>query len=170
MSERAQAANNSLQADGPVGPQPELKRYMPTMYEEYCVDHSFRSDFKAEFVSLWDCWLGKESLHKLDEVTPNEWGKFNTLLRQLSQHFTLLAISHETKEATEVLDIEAYLSTYEQAMNKEARQFSAFIIQELSCAISEDWDYTYIIWHREKGEVESLAPFIKASGLKHFCG
>jgi hypothetical protein len=155
---------------GPAKAGPLTKRYIPTMYEEYCADYSFKPDFKAEFVSLWDGWLGKENLHKLNEVTPNEWGKFNALLRQLSQHYTLLAISHEAKMVTEVLDIEAYLSTYEQAMNKEASQFSAFIIQELSCAISEDWDHTYIIWHREKGEVELLSPFIKASGLEHFCG
>ena len=138
------------------------------MYEEYCADYSFRSELNAEFVSLWDGWLGKDNLHKLNEVTPNEWGKFNSLLRLLSQHYTLLAISHETKKVTAGLDIEAYLSTYEKAMNKEASQFFAFIIQELSCAISEDWDYTYVIWHRNKGEIESLSPFIKASGLEHF--
>ena len=140
------------------------------MYEEYCADHSFKSDFKPEFVSLWDGWLGKDNLHKLDEVTPIEWGKFNTLLRQLSQHYTLLAISHETKQVAKVSDIEAYLSTYEQAMNKDSDQFSSFIIQELSCAISESWDHTYIIWHREKGEIELLSPLIKACDLEHFCG
>lgn len=143
---------------------------MPTMYEEYCAKYSFKPEFKAEFVSLWNGWLGKDNLHKLDEVTPDEWGRFNIFLRQLSQRYTLFAISHETKSAAKVFDIDSYLSTHEQAMNKESDKFSTFIIQELSCAISEDWDHTYIIWHRAKGEIELLSPLIKACGLEHFCG
>ena len=163
-------SNRSLRSLGRAKARPLTKRYIPTMYEKYCADHSFKSDFKAEFVSLWDGWLGEENLHKLNEVTPEEWDKFNTFLRQLSQRYTLFSISHETKEATKIIDIEAYLSTYEQAMNKEASQFSAFIIQELSCAISEDWDHTYIIWHNGIGEIASLSPIIKACGLEHFGG
>ncbi|WP_208644482.1 hypothetical protein, partial [Stutzerimonas zhaodongensis] len=149
---------------------PLTKRYIPIMYEDYCADYSFKSDFKPEFVSLWAGWLGKDNLHKLDQVTPNEWGKFNTLLRLLSQRYTMLAISHETKQVAKVNDIESYLSTYEQAMNKDSEQFSAFIIQELSCAISESWDHTYIIWHKSKGEIHSLSPLIKACDLEHFSG
>lgn len=139
---------------------PCTKNIAPTIH--------FKSDFKPEFVSLWTGWLGKQNLHKLDEVTPNEWEKFNNLIRQLSQRYTLLAISHKTKQVIKVTDIESCLSTYEQAMNKDPGQFSAFIILELSCAISESWDHTYIIWHRGKGEAHSLSPLIKACDLEHF--
>jgi hypothetical protein len=39
---------------------------------------------------------------------------------------------------------------------------------QLGCVISEEWDYTYIIWHKNNGAVEALAPYIKASRLEHF--
>jgi hypothetical protein len=40
---------------------------------------------------------------------------------------------------------------------------------ELGCVVTEEWDYTYIIWHKNNGAVEKLAPFIKKAKLKHFC-
>jgi hypothetical protein len=137
-------------------------------YEEYCVDYAFRPEFKPEFVSLWEGWLGVANLHKLDQVTLDEWGRFNVFLRRLAQRYTLFSLSHRAKSVTEVVRIDDFLSTHAQAMSKEAAQFSVFLIPELSCAVSESWDYTYIIWHKESGVVETLSPLIKACELAHF--
>ncbi len=143
------------------------KNVLPS-YEEYCVDYAFRPEFKPEFVSLWSGWLGMENLYKLDEVTLDEWDRFNVFLRRLAQRYTLFSVSHEAKSVTEVVRIEDFLSTHAQARNKEAVHFSIFLIPELSCAVSESWDYTYIIWHKESGVVETLSPLITACELAHF--
>ena len=53
-------------------------------------------------------------------------------------------------------------------MNKDASSFSKYIIPDLECVITEEWDYTYILWHKKNGAVEALNPYIIKSGLKRF--
>ena len=60
------------------------------------------------------------------------------------------------------------LSTDEESMNKESSEFTKLVVPDLGCVISEEWDYTYIIWHKNNGAVDALAPYIKAVGLEHF--
>ena len=53
-------------------------------------------------------------------------------------------------------------------MRKDSSQFSKFAIPDLQCVISEEWDYTYIIWHKNDGTVDVLKPYILNSKLHHF--
>lgn len=53
-------------------------------------------------------------------------------------------------------------------MKKDSSLFSKYIIPELECVITEEWDYTYIIWHKNNGAVEALIPYILDSKLLHF--
>ena len=56
------------------------------MYRDYFNDFwEIKPEFSKEFVSLWSGWLGEESLYKLDDVTENEWERFNTFIKLLSK-------------------------------------------------------------------------------------
>ncbi|MDX1526917.1 MULTISPECIES: hypothetical protein [Pseudidiomarina] len=138
------------------------------MFREYFEDWEVRPEYSKEFISLWKGWLGKENYHKLDEVTENEWARFNELLRRLAEVFVLEVVNCEKQSLERVSDIESVLSTCEESMNKESSEFTTLVIPDLECVISEEWDYTYIIWHKNNGAVEALAPYIKAAGLEHF--
>ncbi len=138
------------------------------MFNEYFEEWEVKPEYSKVFISLWKGWLGKENSHKLDEVTEDEWARFNELLRILAKDFSLKAVNCEEQSLTKVTDIESVLSTYEQSMNKESSEFTKLILPDLACVISEEWDYTYIIWHKNNGAVEALAPYIKAVGLEHF--
>jgi hypothetical protein len=138
------------------------------MYSEYFEEWEVKPEYSKEFISLWKGWLGKASYHKLDEVTEGEWARFNMLLRNLAEDFSLEVVNCEEQSLTKVVDIETVLSAYEESMNKESSAFTKVIIPELGCVISEEWDYTYIIWHKNNGAVETLDPYIKAVGLEHF--
>ncbi|MCF2913274.1 hypothetical protein [Halomonas sp. Cn5-12] len=138
------------------------------MFREYFEYWEVRPEYSKEFISLWKGWLGKENYHKLDEVTENEWARFNELLRRLAEVFVLEVVNCEKQSLERVSDIESVLSTCEESMNKESSEFTTLVIPDLECVISEEWDYTYIIWHKNNGAVEALAPYIKAAGLEHF--
>ncbi len=64
--------------------------------------------------------------------------------------------------------MEPLLSTYEETMRKDASQFSKFVIPDLDCVLTEEWDYTFIIWHKNNGAVDALRPYILNSMLHHF--
>ncbi|VUD69431.1 hypothetical protein TDB9533_04800 [Thalassocella blandensis] len=138
------------------------------MFDEYFKESEVKPEFSKEFISLWGGGLGKENYHKLDEVTEDEWGQFNSLLRSIAERFSLEAVNLEECSLAKVCDIESVLSSYEESMNKESSAFVRLVLPELECVISEDWDYTYIIWHKNNGAVESLSPYIRAEGLAHF--
>ncbi|WP_241902534.1 hypothetical protein, partial [Enterovibrio norvegicus] len=138
------------------------------MFSEYFEDWEVKTEYSKEFVSLWSGWLGKENYHKLDEVTENEWSRFNDLLRRLAEDFSFEVVNCELQSLTEVRDINSVLSSYEESMNKDASKFTKLVIPELGCVISEEWDYTYIIWHKNNGAVEALTPYIKAASLESF--
>jgi hypothetical protein len=136
------------------------------MYSEYFENWEVRSHFSKEFVSLWPCWLGKDNLHKLDEVTEIEWNKFNKWISLIAERFTIKVVDCEL-EATSDFE-HADLSTYQESMSKDRSLFSKFIIPKLGCVITEEWDYTYIIWHKNNEALEALLPSIENARLEHF--
>ena len=138
------------------------------MFSEYFEDWQVKPEYSKEFISLWNGWLGKENYHKLDEVREHEWARFNDLLRGLAKVFTLEVANLEMQSLTKVNDIESVLSSYEESMGKESSEFTKLVVPDLGCVISEEWDYTYIIWHINNGAVEALSPYIKAADLEHF--
>ena len=138
------------------------------MFSDYFEDWEIKSEYSKEFVSLWKGWLGKDQCHKFDEVTEVEWARFNGLLRNLFVDFLLEAADCEKQSLTKISDIESVLSSYQESMNKESSEFIKLVMPDLECVISEEWDYTYIIWHKNNGAVETLAPYIKSSKLEHF--
>lgn len=64
--------------------------------------------------------------------------------------------------------LEPLLSDYQSSMQKEGSQFSQFIIPDLDCVLTEEWDYTYILWHRNKEALEAIKPLLAETNLKHF--
>ena len=138
------------------------------MFSEYFDEWEVRPEYSKEYISLWNTWLGEENLHKLNEVTETEWARFNNLLRGISRQFSLESANCHEKTLTRVVDINSVLASHHESMNKNSSQFTKLVIPELNCAITEEWDYTYIIWHRKNGALETLIPLIKESGLAHF--
>ncbi len=138
------------------------------MYSEYFDDWQVRPEFKKEFISLWPGWLGEENLHKLNSVTEADWSKFNKLIKLIASKYRLVKVNAKASSTEEIENLEKVLNSYEEAMNKESDDFSKFILPELECVLSENWDYTYILWHKNSESVNALSPFVKEAGLKHF--
>ena len=138
------------------------------MYHSYFEDWEVKANFTKEFISLWDGWLGNES-YKLDIVTEKEWSRFNNLIKLISKEIELNFVNCKAEKLEAITEINQVLDSYEVSMNKDSSKFSRFVIPELDCVITEKWDYTYILWHKNNGAVEKLAPYIKQAGLKHFC-
>lgn len=42
-------------------------------------------------------------------------------------------------------------------MEKDSSLFLKLVLPELGCIISEEWDYTYIVWHQNNGALEAHA-------------
>jgi len=138
------------------------------MFDTYFEGWEVKPEYQKEYVSLWSGWLGKDNIHKLDEVTELEWKRFNDWIASLNQHFTIQLVDCESESINKVKAIESLISDYETSMDKDDSLFTKIILPELECVITEEWDYTYIIWHKNNGAVETLSAFIKSSGLKHF--
>ena len=138
------------------------------MFSDYFEEWEVKPEYSKEFISLWSGWLGKENYHKLDEVTENEWGRFNSFLKSISKKYSIEKVDFEAQSITKVDNIETLLSSYSESMNKDSSMFTNIVLPELECVISEEWDYTYIIWHKKNGAVEALSPLIESDGLKHF--
>ncbi len=138
------------------------------MFSDYFEDWEVKPEYSKEFVSLWSGWLGAENYHKLDEVTENEWSRFNNLLRNIANNFAIEIADFEHQNLIQIVDLESVLSTYERSISKDSSEFIKIVVPALGCVISEEWDYTYIIWHKNNGAVEVLEPYIKASNLEHF--
>lgn len=138
------------------------------MFSDYIKDWEVKPEYSKEFVSLWKGWLGPDNCHKLDEVTEGEWARFNDLLKSLATDFSIEVVDCEKQSLTKISDIETVLSSYEESMDKDSSEFTMLVIPELGCLITEEWDYTYIIWHKNNGAVEALAPYIKAANLESF--
>jgi len=138
------------------------------IYSDYFQDCEIRNDFKKEFISLWPMWLGKEKLHELDEVTETNWKKFNSLIRYIFEEHKLFVVNFDKATISKIDDIENTLASYDSSMNKSSSEFSAYVISDLDCVLTEDWDYTFILWYKNKNAIEKLDPIIKKSELYHF--
>lgn len=112
--------------------------------------------------------MGKERLHLLDEVSDAEWLRFNRWLLAAFQAFGMGVVNRKAETIDFPPRLEPLLSAHAEAMQKEASQFSQFVIPALDCLITEEWDYTYILWHRDKRAVEALAPLLSDANLHHF--
>jgi len=138
------------------------------VYSKYFNDWEIKPDFNKEFICIFDGWLGEENLHKLDDVTEEQWGKFNQLIQLISYKFELYTVNCEDESINKIVNINEALSTYDESMEKDSSQFTRLIIPELDCILTEEWDYTYILWHRGNEAIDALKPFITKTGLYHF--
>jgi len=138
------------------------------MFDKYFDDWEVKPQFKREYVSLWPSWLGKENIHMLDQVTKEEWSRFNSFILAISQIYKLGLVDCNAGSVTFPVNIESTLSDYSGSMNKDSSVFSKYVIPELDCVLTEEWDYTYIIWHKHNSAVDALIPYILASKLQHF--
>ena len=138
------------------------------MYGEYFLDGEIRPEYLPEYISLWPGWLGKDRLHELDEVVEADWNKFNNFVRLLAMSVDIWFVDRESETLDRVEDVENTLSTYEAYMSKTTARFNRFVLPSLSCVIAEEWDYTYILWHKGGRAVEQLQPLIAECGLYSF--
>lgn len=138
------------------------------MYCQYFQEWDVRPEFQKEFISLWNGWLGPENLHKLDEVKESEWERFNHLLGLIFALYEIFIANHEECSCKKVAHADELMKTYEEAMTEDASKFTSLVIPELGCVLTEDWDFTYIIWHKNGVAVEALAPLIEQVKLLHF--
>jgi hypothetical protein len=138
------------------------------MIEDYFLDYEVRPEFNKQFISLWPGWLGTENMHKLDEVTETEWSRFNQLILEIADEFKVGVVDLKTAEVSFLTDIEQALKPYAESMNSSSRDFGRYILPDLDCLLTEEWDYTYILWHKNNGALEKIEPLIKRCELKHF--
>lgn len=138
------------------------------MYYQYFLDWEVRFEFQKEYVSLWPNWLGKDRLHLIDAVTEQEWGRFNAFIEMVSKHHEvgLVDCNHETIDFPK--NIKSTFSPYSESMNKDASLFSKYVLPKLDCVITEEWDYTYILWHKNNGALDLLIPYLTSCELQHF--
>ena len=138
------------------------------MYCHYFQEWEVRPEFQKEFISLWSGWLGEANLHKLDQVTEAEWGRFNTLLALTFERYEVFIANPEEGILRKAMGASELTQAYSEAMAKDASTFTRLVIPELNCALTEDWDYTYILWHKGGSAIAALAPLIEQAQLHHF--
>ncbi|PVM86398.1 hypothetical protein DDF62_18985 [Caulobacter radicis] len=138
------------------------------MFDDYFDGGEVRPEFSKAYVSLWSGWLGKDNLHLLDGVGEEEWSRFNALIAAISTDFRVGIARRDPGVVEFPAKIQSVLSRYEEAMEKDESQFSTFVIPQLHCLITEAWDYTYVIWHRNDGAMDALKPYIADARLHHF--
>jgi hypothetical protein len=143
------------------------RTYNPLFYEYYeaC---EIKPEFEKEFISLWPGWLGPDNYHKLDEVAEYEQERFKVLIGHIAKNYNLLLVNIDKQTVAVIDDIEKTLVGYTESRSKGSSEFFQFIIPELDCLLTEEWDYTFIIWYKNKNVIEKLKPFIKESKLFHF--
>jgi len=138
------------------------------MFEKYYIDGEVRSEFRKEFISLWQGWLGKDRYHLLDLVTKQEWERFHSLISTISNSIEVGVANRDSLTIEFPKDLTKTFKSYAQSQESSADSFAQYVVPELECLITEEWDYTYILWHQGNGAVEALAPFIERCHLKHF--
>ena len=143
---------------------------MEVAYAAFFADGAVKPEFRKRFVSLWPGWLGPERLHELDTVNEIQWSKFNGFVRALAQNYQFYAADVAEHTLERVDDIEATLSSLAESMEKSSGEFSRYVLPELCYVLTEDWDYTFVLLHRDDGAVEALAPMVARAGLFIHCG
>lgn len=138
------------------------------VYDTFFDHGDVRSFYKKQFISLWDGWLGNDRLHLLDEVGEGEWLRFNRMLLAASEIFRIGVVDRLAETVVFPDQLGPMLSDYQESMQKDSSQFSQFVIPELDCVITEEWDYTYILWYRNVAALEAVEPLITQEELKLF--
>lgn len=138
------------------------------IYDAFFKHGEVRPDFRKEYISLWSGWLGQERLHLLSKVGEQEWLRFNRMLLAASEAFQMGVVNHDAGTIQFPARLEPLLNGHREAMQKDASQFSQFVIPALDCVITEEWDYTYILWYRTEGTLEAIKPLLAETELQHF--
>ena len=138
------------------------------MIDQYFNDYEVRPEFQKEFISLWEGWLGPDNYYKLDQVTESDWQRFNDLVRLISAKYDVLIVDLANRSCRKATETSQLIQTYEDAMQKEDSTFMRLVIPELHCVLTEEWDFTYILWHKHLGTVAALSPLISQARLHHF--
>lgn len=134
-------------------------------FSEYFGAGDVTDGFERMFISLWPGWLGEEQYHLLDEVTKAEWSRFNKLISAIAADYKIGIADIPRQQIDYPDNIEDTFDTYEASMDKTAEEFNRYIIPDLGCVISEEWDYTFILWHRRNDAVDVLRRYIEANQL-----
>lgn len=138
------------------------------LYKQFFEHGEVRSGFTKEYISLWSGWLGKERLHLLDEVSEGEWSRFNRMLLAAFETFRMGVVNRAAETIEFPAKLDPLLDDYQASMHKDGSQFSQFVIPDLDCVLTEERDYTYILWHRNKEALEAITPLLAETNLKHF--
>ncbi|MEM5518618.1 hypothetical protein WNY37_16795 [Henriciella sp. AS95] len=120
-------------------------------------------------MSLWDGWLGKERYHLLDEVTRDDDAKFAAFWRAVASEFDAYTVDLD-RNSLDLIAPSNDLLTIEIISDgsRTANEFIKLIIPSLDCMITEEWDYTLIIWHRTQPAPARLLELVEQAGLKYF--
>ncbi len=137
-------------------------------YDAFFENGEVRADFRKEYISLWTGWLGEGRLHLLDEVSDEEWLRFNRMLLAAFGAFRMGVVNRKAETIEFPTQLEPLLSDHAESMQKDASQFSQFVIPALDCVLTEEWDYTYILWHRDARALEAFKPLLSDAKLHHF--
>ncbi|MGR6873994.1 hypothetical protein ACU6U9_17170 [Pseudomonas sp. HK3] len=137
------------------------------MYSNYFEGGEVKPEYTKTFISIFDGWLGEGDLHKLDKVTVCEWERFSNFIRRISQAHEVQVVDFETESFIQVTNIEL-LSSHDESKNKTSAEFTRIFIPALDCIITEDWDYTYILWCKNLNSIDILKPLIDEVGLFSF--
>ena len=138
------------------------------MISSYFEEWEVKPEFEKEFISIFNGWLGKENLYKLDEVDEKEWSKFNDLVHEIYNNYKINIVDLNKNKFKTAKNTNEITENHKVSMNKDASQFSKFIIPELECILTEEWDYTYILWHKNNGAKEAIIPLATKVGLFNF--
>jgi hypothetical protein len=138
------------------------------IYDHFFENGEVRPEFSKEYISLWPEWLGKERLHLLDEVTEDEWLRFNGMLLATHAAFRTGVVHHGAENVEFPALLGPLLGDYQTHLQKDWSNFLQLVIPELDCVLTEEWDYTYILWHRNSGALEAIKPLLDEAKLKHF--
>ena len=138
------------------------------MFFDYFSDWEVKTNFSKEFISLWDGWLGQDEIHKLDEVTEPEWLKFHRFILMLADQYELYEVDLANSQTKKIECIKSYLPTFEEDQEREYSQFTKLVIPELDAVLTEEWDFTYIFWHKNNGSKEKISEFVIDAGLFSF--
>ena len=136
------------------------------MIEKYFDDYQVKVKYKKRFISLFNGWLGEENLKKLDLVTKTDWQKFNILLELLDQEFNLYKVNLAKNECKKILHISSVFGVFNE--DKSSDEFIQIIIPKLDIVLTEEWDYTYIIWYKEKDSLSIMQKYVQEAGLYSF--
>ena len=122
-----------------------------------------RETFDRKHISIFNAPLGEKNLYKLDEVTENDFNKFNNLLNLLFTKYELFSI--ENNNCQLIQDITTLTVTFDEHGKKSSNDFIKIMIPELNIFLTEEWDYVYTLLCEDATKIQFLLNFIKESKL-----